>query len=150
MEAKTGPDGMARFDALTARSSEVLAWAADPPRAGRGFTALGGSSPDLVTVTIRPARTIEVTVVEMPDGQPVEGATLRVGPQNQVGQGGAYGVGPPRVEPTDAEGKTRIEGTVGDDAFVVQIAGLEGEGFVGVREECTRLRNIDGEDISFL
>lgn len=132
LEAKTGSDGVARFDALPARASEILAWAPDPPRAGRGFTALGGSRADPVTVTISPARTVEVVLVEMPGSRPVEGATFRVGPRNQVGQGGAYGVGPPRVEPTDAEGKTRIEGTVEGDEFVVQVAGLDGEGFVVV------------------
>src|SRR5439155_5523763 len=120
IEARTASDGVARFDALPATTAELLAWAADPPRAGRGFAALGESSADSVTVAIDPARTVEVVVVEMPGGRPVEGATFRVRPQMaQQGEGGAHGVGPLRVEPTDAQGKTRNEGTVADDGLVI-------------------------------
>ena len=129
LEATAGADGVARFESLPGGGYAVRARAASPLRAGRVEVVLEAGLAQPVDVTLAPARTVEVLVVERSSGRPLPGATFRVRFQRSIpGRTSAMDAGPlPPVAPTDAEGRTRVEGTCPDD--VLYLADARAPGF---------------------
>jgi hypothetical protein len=127
-ETVTGADGLARFDALPRQAVSVFAAADGPARAGRAEVALQSNPPQPVDLVLAPARTVEVTVAEKGTDRPIAGATFRVllvrrGPGTMT----MTDPGPlAPVAPTDADGRTRIEGTCAADSLSLDEATAPG------------------------
>jgi hypothetical protein len=116
-DAVAGADGVARFEALPKQAVSLFAVAESPARAGRAEVALQGNPPQPVDLALAPARTVEVTVVEKGTEKPIPGATFKVRLQRRSpGMVMESDPGPlPPAAPTDADGRTRIEGTCATD-----------------------------------
>jgi hypothetical protein len=87
-----------------------------------------------VDLPLAPARTVEVSVVEKGTGRPLPGATFDVRYQLKTpGRVSYVGMGPlPPVAPTDAGGRTLVEGTNPDDRLQLLHAvapGFDSAGF---------------------
>jgi len=109
--AVTNAEGRAHFAHLPSESLEVIAKAEGYARTV-GFAGLPRLDPEpLRLVLVRP-RTVEVVVVDSPDERPVPGVEMALLDHYGIARG-SFDVGfePPfEVPPTDANGRTRIEG----------------------------------------
>jgi len=125
--ARTGDDGTARFllpDGIAVACAEL------PPLAGRASTTLPTGVPASTVIDLAPTYSLDVRVVETESGLPVEGATIQVLEQARPGSfwgrspylsQGAPGVRvfDAAVTPTDASGRTRIDGLPRDAMLAV-------------------------------
>jgi len=110
---RTDAEGRFRIAWLPDRGVTVRARAAG--RFGEYHGALPGRAP--VVVDLRPARSLDVVVREAGSGLPLEGASVELQERRHVAMenvGGGFAIQHqafgPGAQPTDAEGRTRLEG----------------------------------------
>jgi len=128
VDAVADSQGRVRFEHLPA--GQVVVRAAFDGREGRAVTVLAPGREDELVVRLRPARTIEVTVVEAQSKAPIAGASIRLAESfmftgdGQMGRGGqTAGTSQPLdldVPPTDANGRTRVVGLPAQGQYTVE------------------------------
>ena len=127
-EAITDDEGIALFPALPRGTLQLVGTAKGTLR-GTARVQMPDSSSGPFPLVLKPARTIEVTVVEKGTGTPIQGATFQV--RRRIGAG-PYVPLPP-VPPSDAEGKTRISLTGPEDGL--SLLGIQAPGHPGPFEQ---------------
>ncbi|HEU4395420.1 MAG TPA: hypothetical protein VFS92_07625, partial [Planctomycetota bacterium] len=122
LDATAGPDGVARLDAVPKGTWLLLARTEDFSLAGRAECLLAPELAQPVEIAVRETATVEVKAVVKGTTDPVPGATFRVVlMRRSPGFISAMSPGPmPPVAPTNAEGRTRIDGVLPDDSLTLE------------------------------
>ena len=119
LDAATGPDGVARLDAVPKGTWSLLARTEDFAAAAWADLLLAPETPQPFEITLKETRALEVTVVSKEGAAPIAGATFRVWQMRRTpGMITHVDPGPiPPIPPTDAEGRTRVAGILPDEMY---------------------------------